>query len=306
MSAAGRARKVGRFRSDEARAKFFAAYDAALATWPAPPTRRDVATSFGATCVHVCGGVSGTPIVLLHAIAVGSPSWYASVGALNERHPVYAVDTITDAGRSVQDVPIGNGADMARWVDEVLAGADLTSVHLVGLSYGGWIALNQACRSPGRLASVTVVDPPGALGRAQATMLAAMAWNGMLAKFAKSDEAIHRMLRVLNNGSLPAQPLLDLCVTGLRGFRGHAPLPRRMSDRDLGAIHTPTSLLVGARSPVNDAARVAERVRHLIPDVQVEIVPDAGHTLPMEQPELFTDCVLRFVDQVDARLVDPS
>jgi pimeloyl-ACP methyl ester carboxylesterase len=298
--------RVGRFRSDEARARFLDAYDAALAAWPAPPTEEDVATTFGRTRVHVCGSATGTPIVLLHAIAVGAPSWYASVGELSERHPVYAVDTITDAGRSVQDLPIGDAGEMARWVDEALAGLDLASVHLVGLSYGGWIALNQVCRSHGRVASVTVVDPPGALGRARTRMLAAMAWNGMLAKFANSDEAIHRMLRMLNDGSLPSQPLLDLCVTGLRGFRGRAPLPRRVKDVDLHEISTPMLLILGARSPVNDAERVAERARRLIRDVQVEIVPDAGHTIPMEQPDVFTGRVLRFVDGVDARLVDPS
>jgi len=306
VSTTRRATKVGRFRSDEGRARFFTAYDAALAAWPAPPTEQDVAASFGTTRVYVCGRADGAPIVLLHAIAVGAPSWYASIGALSERHPVYAVDTITDAGRSVQDVPIGDADEMARWVDEVLAGLDLTSVHLVGLSYGGWIALNQVCRSPQHLASVTVVDPPGALGRARASMLGAMAWNGMLAKFAKSDEAIHRMLRMLNNGSLPPQPLLDLCVTGLRGFQGRAPLPRRVKDLRLREIRTPMLLLLGARSPVNDAERVAERARRLIPDVQVEIVPDAGHTIPMEQPDVFTSRVLRFVDEVDARLRDPS
>jgi pimeloyl-ACP methyl ester carboxylesterase len=298
--------RVGRFRSDDARARFHAAYDAALAAWPAQPTERDVATTFGTTRVHVCGAAGAAPIVLLHAITVASPSWYASIGALSERHPVYAVDAITDAGRSVQDVAIGDAGDMARWLDEVLAGLELTSVHLVGLSYGGWIALNQTCRSPRRLASVTVVDPPGALGRARGTMLAGMAWNGMLAKFAKSDEAIHRMLRMLNNGSLLPQPLLDLCITGLRGFRGHAPLPRRVKDRDLHEICTPMLLILGAHSPVNAPDRVVERAHRLIPGVQTDVVPDAGHTIPMEQPARFTDRVLRFVDGVDARLVDPS
>lgn len=34
-------------------------------------------------------------------------------------------------------------------------------MHLVGSSYGGWLALNQAHRSPDRLASVTLLDPGG-------------------------------------------------------------------------------------------------------------------------------------------------
>ena len=41
-----------------------------------------------------------------------------------------------------------------------LCGGDLPA-HLVGFSYGGWIAMNQAIRAPGRVASVTLLDPAG-------------------------------------------------------------------------------------------------------------------------------------------------
>jgi pimeloyl-ACP methyl ester carboxylesterase len=33
--------------------------------------------------------------------------------------------------------------------------------HLIGLSYGGWVAMNQAIRAPGRVASITLLDPAG-------------------------------------------------------------------------------------------------------------------------------------------------
>ncbi|WP_337999694.1 alpha/beta fold hydrolase [Streptomyces murinus] len=46
----------------------------------------------------------------------------------------------------------------ARWLDETLAGLGLDRVHLVGGSYGGWLALNQAHRRRDRLASVTLLD----------------------------------------------------------------------------------------------------------------------------------------------------
>ena len=46
-------------------------------------------------------------------MAVSSPLWFANVAALGERHPVYAVDTITDAGRSVQT---GEGQRIGRVV----------------------------------------------------------------------------------------------------------------------------------------------------------------------------------------------
>jgi pimeloyl-ACP methyl ester carboxylesterase len=33
--------------------------------------------------------------------------------------------------------------------------------HLVGFSYGGWVAMNQAIHAPGRVASITLLDPAG-------------------------------------------------------------------------------------------------------------------------------------------------
>jgi pimeloyl-ACP methyl ester carboxylesterase len=294
------ARKISRFRNEAARRRFLCAYDAALACWPTPPGQLDVETRFGTTHVLASGSKRGTPIVLLHGMAVSSPSWFADVAAMSRHHPVYAIDTITDAGRSTQTSRIRDGADLARWLDEVLAAIGLEAAHLVGLSYGGWLALNQARRSPGRLASVTAVDPPGAIGRAKGTFLIKIVPDSILA-LAKSDKALHRLLRRFNNGTLPAEPLLELSVTGLRSFIAKQPYPKRMNDEELRAITTPALLLFCEHSPVNHAQRAAERSRHLIANATAEIVPDAGHMLPVEKPELFTNRVLTFIRDVDLR-----
>ena len=78
------ARQLGRFRDDVARRRFLTAYDNALAAWPTPPSQLDVETRYGTTHVLAVGPESATPIVLLHATAVSSPSWFASVAALSE------------------------------------------------------------------------------------------------------------------------------------------------------------------------------------------------------------------------------
>ena len=116
---------------------------------------------------------------------------------------------------------------------------------------------------------------------------------------AKSDPALHRLLRRLNNGTLPTEPLLELSVAGLRTFIAKQPYPKRMTDEALRAITTPTLLLFGEESPVNHARRASERSRHLLPNVAAEVIPDAGHMLPVEKPELFTSRVLTFIDAID-------
>jgi pimeloyl-ACP methyl ester carboxylesterase len=197
---------------------------------------------------------------------------------------------------------VRTGVDLAEWLDDVLASLDVRGAHLVGLSYGGWVALNQACRTPDRVASVTAVDPIGAIGRAHATFLLKILPDSILASVAKSDHALHRLLRRLNNGTKPAQPMLDLSVAGLRTFRAQQPYPRRISDEDLKAIGIPTLLLFCGSSPVNHAPRASRRARDLIAGVVTEVVPDAGHMLPVEQPALFAGRVLGFIDDVDSQV----
>ena len=300
MDAPGRPdRRVSRFKGDAQRDQYSAAYDRALAAWPSAPVQLDVPTRFGSTHVHSCGTPGGVPIVLLHAVAVSSPLWFANVGPLGEHHPVYAIDTITDAGRSAQTAPVRDGSDVATWLEETLAALGLREVHLIGLSYGGWMALNQACRSPGRIASVASVDPPGAVGRMK--MNVSFLPDAALAKFANSDAALHRLLQKLNNGKAPPPVIADLAIAGLRTFALKQPFPKRLTDQELSAIAVPTLYMLGDRSPVTNSARAVERVESLVPGVQVEVVAGAGHMLPVECPEVFNDRVLRFVDDVTRR-----
>jgi pimeloyl-ACP methyl ester carboxylesterase len=235
----------------------------------------------------------------LHGVGASSPSWFANVAGLGQDHPVLAVDTITDAGRSIQTAPIRKQVDIALWLDDVLAGLDVDRVHLVGLSYGGWLALNQALRSPQRLASITSVEPPGAIARMRFNVK--MLPDGVLAKFAHSDAALHRLLRLLNNGAAVAPPIVDLATAWFRTFVLKQPFPGRLNDEELRSIRTPTLLLFGERSLVTDAARAVDRARGLIANVDAEIVADAGHMLPIEKPDLFTRRLLAFIDGVDRR-----
>jgi pimeloyl-ACP methyl ester carboxylesterase len=180
----------------------------------------------------------------------------------------------------------------------VLAALRLDRVHIVGLSYGGWLALNQAHRSSNGIASVTSVDPVGALGRPKTSFMIRILPDSLMA-MAGSEKALHRLLGRLNNGAVPAQPLLDLSVAGLRTFVAKQPFPKRMSNDELRSINVPTLLLLCEYSPVNDAPRAAARAHRCISEIDVEVVSNSGHLLPIEHPEQFTRRVLSFIDDLD-------
>ncbi|MCC2274281.1 alpha/beta fold hydrolase [Streptomyces sp. ET3-23] len=269
------------FTDDAARARFLAAYDRAMALWPDEREERDVPTRFGTTRVYVHGKGEGTPLVLLHGANATPAVWASNVAALAEGRTVLAVDRLGEPGRSVQTAPIRTADAAAAWLEELLAGLGLDRVHLAGQSYGGWLALNQAVHSPARLASVTLADPVCALAPLRPGFII-----GALAAVASGSENVQRryLQRVLGawgETGEAAEALMAVLVEAMRGFRGRLVWPQRIGDAELRSVSVPVLLLAGGESRAADARRAETRARLLLPDVRAEVVPGAGHAIPV-------------------------
>ena len=142
------------------RAEYFAAYEAVLARWPVAVESVDLRSPYGSTHVSVCGPRDGQPLVLLHGSGATSAVWFANVGELSRTHRVYAVDTVGEAGRSVNDGrPVSGLAGFMDWLDGLFDALELDSASLCGHSYGGWLALNYALHAPHRVHKLALLDP---------------------------------------------------------------------------------------------------------------------------------------------------
>ncbi|MEU1312205.1 alpha/beta fold hydrolase [Streptomyces cinnamoneus] len=287
---------ISSFTGDEARMRVLAAYDRAMAFWPQPREQRDVETAFGTTRVHTYGADGdGTPVVLLHGQSAGPAEWAPHVAALAEGRTVYAVDRVGEPGYSTQTAPIRTQDESAAWLEEVLAGLGLERVHLVGHSYGGWVALNHASRAPGRVASVTAYDPPRALAPLKPRFVL-----GAVASLIGTDGFRYRWIdRLIGGTGLPAEESdaqIRFTAEALRGFRVRLLPPQEMYDEELATIEAPALVLLGGKSRVHDARRAERRARGVIPDVRAEVVPGAGHGIPVE---LFNSRVPEFVREVE-------
>src|SRR5438874_2325367 len=124
---------LGRWRNAKAEHRFRAVEDELWRErFAQPPRALDVETNAGTTRVYHWPGV-GVPIVLLHGMGGTSLMWAEFVDDL-EGQSIYAIDTMGDAGRSVHRVAFRGVVDVARWLDETLAGLELNEAHLVGNS----------------------------------------------------------------------------------------------------------------------------------------------------------------------------
>jgi pimeloyl-ACP methyl ester carboxylesterase len=261
---------VGAWVSEPARQKFMAAYERAFALWPRPHEEFDAETATSITRVHACRPhPGGAPVVLLTGAGFNASSWYPHVAALAAHNPVYGVDMPGDPNPSVWREPLTPPAACAAWLEELLGQLGDRPAHLVGLSYGGWVAMNQAIRAPGRVASVTLLDPAG-LTRLDARFWWWFTISGLATLTPMPLR--RRLARWLDSPAMLDRELMTLMWAGSRGYRMEPKFPAILTDDELRAIDLPVLLITGARSALVTPAQARAR-GSLMPRAEVAIVP---------------------------------
>jgi pimeloyl-ACP methyl ester carboxylesterase len=290
-----KARKLGHFRDEAAYQRYRATYDAAFAALPLAPVRTwDVDTSFGSVRVHRFGADTREPMLLLPGRAAASPMWADNLPGLVGARGVYCIDLLGEPGLSVQTKPVTGAADHAAWLDELVAALPIDRVHLVGLSFGGWTALNLAGHRPQRLASVIVLDPVNTFGRITWKVVV-VSLGAVLPGMPKSWRS--KLMSWIAGGAeaSDADPVAALIASGMRDFTAMLPQPTYPSDERLRAITVPTLAVIAGRSIIHNPAKAAERARRLLPAATVEVWPSASHALNGEFPDRIASTINAFV-----------
>ncbi|MFF8265700.1 alpha/beta fold hydrolase [Streptomyces virginiae] len=299
-------RDIGHYVNDELRDRYFATCDTLFAKGAPIRSETDVETSFGTTHVYRYGPTdpaaeARTPVVLIHGSGGCSAMWYPNTPALSAERPVYALDTPGDPGRSIHREPMWQPERAAQWMDEALDALGLDKVHLVGSSYGGWLVINQAHLRPGRLASVTALDPGGL----EKVGLRFFVWifASLFATYA--PKALRpRLAKWLEQPVIAVPELRKWIQAGVRAFRIRRPAPLPLSDAELGSIRTPFYLVMGKRSLLVHPKRQLERVPRLISGARAEIVAATGHGPQIDHPDLVNARMLSFMEDIDS--LDPA
>jgi pimeloyl-ACP methyl ester carboxylesterase len=292
---------VSEFTNAKAAERFHGVYGQLLdKLWPAGRTALDIPTSFGTTRVIRTGPEGAAPIVLLPASGGNALMWHRYVEALSRGNAVYAVDTVGEPGASRQTAPIADGRDAAAWLDELLSGLGVANAHIVGCSYGGWIALKHQIHHPGRTAGLTLVDPAG---------FAEVGWRfyrwvivGGLAGLGPRPLR-PRLSRMVHNSAILDDDLMTLMRASM-GFRRRLPKTDVLTDDELQRIQAPAQFLLGARSAIHHADQVATRISQLLPAARIEIVPGTGHALSTDAPELVGERILVAAGREAVRAAD--
>jgi len=280
------------FKTSEGEAAFLAAYDAAMKSWPVPYEEMDIPTQFGMTHVVVSGPKDAPPLVLLHGYWATSTMWAPNIADFSKDYRVYAVDVMGQPSKSIPAEPIRDAADYAAWLTATLDALHLESVCLVGMSFGGWLALNYAVAAPVRLRKLVLLSPGGLL-----PMVRQFSVRGMLMMAVPTRFTVNSFMTWLGITGTSARLVRELMYLGLKHFRVPRETARVMptvfSDDELRAMRVPILLLIGNREVISDPAMALARAHRLIPHIEGELVPDCRHDM------CFSQCRI-----VDARVLD--
>jgi pimeloyl-ACP methyl ester carboxylesterase len=254
---------------------------------------------------HVAEVGDGEPLVLLH----GWPQhWWAwrKVVPLLAPHARLIMPDLRGFGWS--DAPPGryDKQSMAADVLVVLDRLGLERVRIVGHDWGGWIAFLACMAAPERFerALVLGISPP--FGRPSPRMLLdlwrfaymlAIAAPAVGERIVASERFVRTVLSA-HPGVFTDDDLRAFATVVAEPARARASvqlyrtfLLREAVRGARGRLHVPTRLVVGVRDPVVRPSLLAGRER-FADDLTIELVPDCGHWIPAERPDLVAERVL--------------
>lgn len=257
--------------------------------------------------LHVAEGGQGTPLLLLHGFTGSVETWEHLRARFEENHHVIAID-LPGHGRSSSPADperyslLRTTDDIACSLDEI--GVERTAV--LGYSMGGRLALHFALRHPDRVTALILESTSP--GLSDATLrderresdrdLADFIEREGMTAFVDRWESLSLWE---TQGHLPASTRAELRAQRLRGdprgfansLRGAGQAATASVEDELQRISIPTLLIAGALDL--KYRRIAHQMEQSMPNARAVIVPGAGHTVHLEQPEAFSTATLDFL-----------
>ncbi len=285
---------TGFYRSAEGARAVEARYRAILARWPVPNQQLRVATREGETFVVACGEAGAPALLLLHGSASNSAMWMGDVAAWARHFRVYAVDLIGEPGLSAASRPALASEAHALWLGDVLESLALERVSMVGISLGGWLALDLATRRPEQVESLALLCP-GGVGRQRKEFLFEALPLLLLGEWGR-----RKLMALVAGPAATAAPpppeFRDFMALIYRHFRARRESLPVFSDEALQRLRMPVLAILGARDAMLDSADTRRRLERNVPHAGIAYLPDAGHVLIHQ-----TDRILDFLRRARGR-----
>lgn len=249
-------------------------------------------------------------VCLLNGLAMSTQSWYGFVPLLSDAYDVLLFDYYGQGKSFSEDTPYFI-PDFARSLRAILDELGIQRVHVMGISYGGFVALDFARLFQSRLHTLTL---SGILLTHE--VLFDM-YQDLSLRFYRGDEAAFHLYTVYMYEKIfgetfvkkiPAEKLdgmrqnffdryvhLRHCL--IRLTEAQNPFFGALDEKlpQYRAIRTPTLVLAGAQDRAIPPW-VQKKLCDILPHTRYEAVDDCGHVVYLEKSERFFGALKRFMN----------
>jgi len=223
----------------------------------------------------------GEAILYLHGIGM-TKRWlplYEQLAGLGDavvpEHPGFGDTPLPDWLESFDDLVL----HYAELVDLL----ELGRLHLVGYSFGGWIAAEFAVFFPERLRSLTLIAPFGLrVPDHVRTDIFRMGYERFHELCFNGDAAAYEAF--LAYGEPPADLLQAYAEITAAAKVAWNPRYDKALDRRLGRVQAPALVIGAERDQILPAEHIA-RYAELLPQSRMATIAGAGHAVVAQQPE---------------------
>lgn len=236
----------------------------------------------------------GTPtFVLMHFLGGSHHTWYPTVPWLDASHACVALDT--PGFGEAADIDGYSVSAMADHVDATIRALGLTQCVLVGHSMTGKVAVVLAARRPDYLAGLILVapSPPGPQPMTQAQREQQLAYGATRAEAEAfiDDSSAYRLPDAVREVAIKDAQRVNL--DAWRAWVEHG--SREDWSGRLGQLDYPLLLVCGGddQQVPGPAAQGRTTLTHFSQG-ELQIIPGAGHLMPMQTPQALAQLMLQF------------
>ncbi len=246
---------------------------------------------------------SGEPIVLLHAFPLNRNMWQAQFEAWSNRYRVIAPDWrgFGESSLGEEEFTMKSCAEDLR---HLLQHKNLQEkVTLLGLSMGGYVAFEFVRKYQELLRSLVLVATQ-AIGDSDAARQSRFETAEFVRTRGTAALADRMIPRLLGKTSLETTPHVVeqsralICSNSPEGIARacYGLANRRDSTSALQEITVPTLILVGVEDVIVPGIQ-ADNMHKGIRSSRLSIIEESGHLINLEQPRVFNEQVLSFVQE---------
>ena len=238
--------------------------------------------------IELMNGGNGDPVLYIHG-ADGFPKWENYLDNLAESFSVY-VPAHPGVSNSTGLDELDNLWDLVLFYDELIDALNLTSVHLIGHSYGGMIAAEIAACIPNKVKSLTLISSLGlwidSAPIADFFILTAEERKNLLWHNSESEIAIETS-NVPEDAAERALLNVNRTITLASIGKFCWPIPDKGLIKRIHRINMPTLLIWGDNDQIVPLD-YGKLFMKLIPNSELKTIVECGHIPQLEKP---TECI---------------